>query len=254
MNRFISAILLCFLCFGNVFPQAEGTTDSIAEIKYDRTEDLDPVSFNKAEIETYKSQEEFEYLNTVQNDSWWTRFKRYINLKYEQFINWLFGDYTPGGFLQFIIMIIPYLILVIVLGFVFWLITRLDPGSSLLNSPAEPGVFLSEEEEIIQSKDIRQLIEEAIANKQYRLAVRYYYLLNLKRLDETGIIAYQFQKTNEDYAAEIKKESIKQQFRKITRLYDFIWYGDFKVSETEFRLAEKGFLQMNSVLEKSANE
>ncbi|MDT0650404.1 DUF4129 domain-containing protein [Autumnicola edwardsiae] len=254
MNRFILAISLCFLCFGNVFPQAEGTTDSIAEIKYDRAEDLNPVSFSKTEIETYKSQQEFDYLGRIEKDSWWTRFKRYINLKYEQFIEWLFGEYTPGGFIQFIITIIPYFILVLVLGFVFWLITRLDPGSSLLESPAEPGVFLSEEEEIIQSKDISQLIEEAITNKQYRLAIRYYYLLNLKRLDETGIIAYQFQKTNEDYSGEIRKEAIKQQFRKITRLYDFIWYGDFKVSETDFRLAEKGFLQMNSVLENSANE
>ncbi|MDT0689050.1 DUF4129 domain-containing protein [Salegentibacter sp. F188] len=254
MIRFILATLLCFFCFGNVFPQAEGTTDSIAEIKYDRTEDLKLITFNKAEIETYKSQEEFDYLDRIENDSWWTRFKRYINLKYEQFTNWLFGEYTPGGFLQFIITIFPYLILVLVLGFVFWLITRLDPGSSLLNSPAEPEVFLSEEEEIIQSKDISRLIDEAIANKQYRLAVRYYYLLNLKRLDETGIISYQLQKTNEDYSGEIQKESVKQQFRKITRLYDFIWYGDFKVSETDFRLAEKGFLQMNSVLENSANE
>ncbi|MDT0647339.1 DUF4129 domain-containing protein [Zunongwangia sp. F260] len=254
MIRFILAISLCFLCFGNVFPQAEGTTDSIAEIRYDRNEDLKPATFNKSEIEAYKSLEEFDYLDLVENDSWWTRFKRFINLKYEQFTAWLFGDYTPGGFLQFIITIFPYVILAIVLGFVFWLITRLDPKSSLLSTPVEPEVFLSEEEEIIQSKDISRLIEEAIANKEYRLAVRYYYLLNLKRLDENGIISYQFQKTNQDYSAEIQKETIKHQFRKITRLYDFIWYGDFKVSETDFRLAERGFIQMNSILENSANE
>ncbi|MDT0643221.1 DUF4129 domain-containing protein [Zunongwangia sp. F363] len=254
MQRLILAILLSFFCFGKALPQQESAGDSIAEIKYDHTPGLQKTSFDEEQIEDYKEQPEFEYLNQTEEDSWWTRFKKWLNLKYNQLLEWLFGDYTPGGILQFLITVLPYLVLAAVLGFIFWLITKLDPGSSLLESPAESQVFLSEEEEIIQSKDISKLIEEAIENHQYRLAVRYYYLYNLKKLDAMGFISYQFQKTNEDYSGEIYAETVKQQFRKITRLYDFIWYGDFKVSETEFRLAEKGFVQMDNLLKKKANE
>ncbi|MDT0676233.1 DUF4129 domain-containing protein [Autumnicola musiva] len=254
MYRLILALLLTIFCFGNVFSQAENTGDSIAEIQYDHTPALHKTSFDEEQIENFKSQPEFEYLNRTETDSWWTRFKKWLNLKYEQFLNWLFGEYTPGGILHFIIRILPYIILAAVLGFVFWLITKLDPGRSLLERPAESKVFLSEEEEIIQSKDIGKLIEEAIQNNQYRLAVRYYYLLDLKKMDELGVISYQFQKTNEDYLAEISTENVKQQFRKITRLYEFVWYGDFKVSETEFRLAQKGFAQMDDILKNPAHE
>ncbi|WP_373055963.1 DUF4129 domain-containing protein [Zunongwangia sp. H14] len=248
------AILFTFFCCGKALPQQETARDSIAEIKYDQSPALQKASFNKEQIKEYREQPEFDYLNQTEKDSWWSRFKKWLDLKYNQFLEWLFGDYTPGGILQFFITILPYVILVAVLGFIFWLITKLDPGSSLLETPAEPKVFLSEEEEIIQSKDISHLIEEAIENHQYRLAVRYYYLYNLKKLDAMGLISYQFQKTNEDYTAEISAEAVKQQFRKITRLYEYIWYGDFKVSENEFHLAEKGFSQMDHLLKNPANE
>ena len=91
-------------------------------------------------------------------------------------------------------------------------------------------------------------MKEAIKNAQFRLAVRYYYLNELRKLDELNIISYEYQKTNRDYYEEIKDEKIRQHFFEITKLYEFIWYGSFKVSEKDFWLAEKGFKRMENLL------
>ncbi|HBY68162.1 MAG TPA: DUF4129 domain-containing protein, partial [Flavobacteriaceae bacterium] len=85
-------------------------------------------------------------------------------------------------------------------------------------------------EEIIRSKNIRELIEKALQNKEYRLAVRYYYLLILKKLTDAELIDYEFDKTNTDYIAEITSDTVILPFKKATNLYDYIWYGNFTVT------------------------
>ena len=114
--------------------------------------------------------------------------------------------------------------------------------------------FLSEEEELVKSENLSALMQEAIENGQFRLAVRYYYLLSLRKLDELGLIQYEYQKTNRDYLDEITNKDIKNSFADNTKLYEFIWYGSFKVSESDFRLAEKGFIRMENSLKQLSHE
>ena len=112
----------------------------------------------------------------------------------------------------------------------------------------EHSVILSEEENIIKNEDIQQLIKEAVAQKNYRLAIRYYYLGILKLLTEKDFIEWQLQKTNSDYLAEINNDDIKLNFSKITWLYDYIWYGDFAIDENGYSRAERSFLELQTKL------
>ncbi|APG59782.1 hypothetical protein LPB144_04840 [Christiangramia salexigens] len=217
-------------------------------IEFKEKSQLTPVKFDEKYIQELKEQDEFNYLKTEEKDSWWTRFKKYLNARYNQFINWLFGDYQPNSIIGFIISIFPYIILGVLIGLIIWFFSKLDPGKHILQSPNEPQVFLSEEEELIKNEDLEGLIQDAINNEEFRLAIRYQYLNELRRLDELNWIDYQFQKTNRDYFQEIKKESIRNKFSEITKLYEFIWYGSFEVSKRDYALAEKGFLQMEQLL------
>jgi hypothetical protein len=97
------------------------------------------------------------------------------------------------------------------------------------------------------------LIDEAVTAENYRLAVRYQYLLILQQLSQAGYIDYQFPKTDEEYLAEIEKEPLKNQFKKITRIYDFIWYGSFEVTRENYPQAEKEFKKMHQLI-KEGNE
>lgn len=247
-------IILLFFSFGKFYPQDADTLTEVREIKYDQTSNLRPVDLNESQIENYRAEKEFDYINSVEKDNWWTRFKKWINAKYHQFINWLFGDYKANSILAAIISVIPVLLILSLLGLIAWLFSRLNPGGRILQKPKTSEVFLSEEEELVKNEDLPALMQAAIQNGQYRLAVRYYYLQELRKLDELELIHYEYQKTNRDYSEEIKNKGIKEQFSNITKLYEFIWYGSFQVSEADFKLAEKGFIRMEDALKNLRHE
>lgn len=222
-------------------------------VEYDTTSTLQPVTFNAEKIEAYKKQNDFAYLQEVENDSWWTRFKKWLDLKFNQLVSWLFGEYEPNSFIAFFLSTLPYLIIVAILSFILWLFLKLNPGTSILDEPEKPEVSFHEEEELVRSGDISDLIEKAISNGDYRLAVRYYYLQLLKILNEKELINYEYQKTDSEYLAEVKEE-YKSPLKKVMRLYDFIWYGNFPVNAEDFSRVQSSFLQFKSSLKPAGNE
>ncbi len=221
-------------------PQDSTQVESTAVIQYDVDSGVSPIFFDDSKIEDYKIDKEFDY-KEVKNDNWWTRFKDWISRVWGEFINWLFGDVEGGTFLAILLQLLPYLFLAGCIAFIVWLVIRLNPGSKILASQETAGVFFSEEEKIIKSKDIEKLIQKALQNNDYRLAVRYYYLLILKRLTESELIDYEFDKTNSEYFNEISETSINSGFRKITTIYDSIWYGNFVVTQNDYQKAEQQF-------------
>jgi hypothetical protein len=239
-------ILILSFFFGNIYPQQSDTISVKRELSYDEETGMVPLEFGTGQLDEYKSQKEFEYIDTVEKDNWWTRFKKWVNAKFNQFLSWLFGDYKANRILAFFIEILPFLLL--------WLFSRLNPGGRILKSPKKSEVFLTEEEELVKNEDLPTLIKEAVKNANYRLAVRYYYLNELKKLDELQLIDYEYQKTNKDYSEEISDASIKKHFSEITKLYEFIWYGSFGVSEKDYQLVERGFLRMEKLLNSLSHE
>lgn len=77
-----------------------------------------------------------------------------------------------------------------------------------------PHVFLNEEENIVQSENIGELIASAVKDGDFRLAIRYYYLQLLRQLNQKELIKYEFQKTNSEYLNEIKADNLQLQLKK----------------------------------------
>ena len=241
-------IILLFLSFGKFYPQETDSLKTPQKTKFDKTRDLTPIRFSEAKIAEYKNLKDFDYVERVEYDSWWTRFKRWVAAKYNDLLYWLFGDYDPSSLLSLFINILPYVILFVLLGTVIWLFSKLDPGGRMLKQPKLSEVSFSTEEELVRHQDLPALIAQAVKNGNYRLAVRYYYLNELRKLDQLEHIAYEYQKTNKDYLEEIENKGIRKHFKEITKLYEFIWYGSFNVSHDDYRLVEKGFLEMEKFL------
>lgn len=217
--------------------------------EYDKTQNLSPVSFDEAQLKDYKNDSDFDYSEVSGEKSWWSKFKRWIGNIWDDFWHWLLGDYKAKGILAFLIENLKYIILFIIICFTVYLFIKLNPAGEYHNDKETGKVFLSEDEKIIYTEDINQLIKEALENKQYRLAIRYSYLLVLRELKNKELIDYQFQKTNHDYLAEIESEQLNLQFKKITKWYDFVWYGDFAISESEYKIAEKEFKAFKNQIE-----
>ena len=88
------------------------------------------------------------------------------------------------------------------------------------------------------------LLAKYIAEKKYRLAVRVLYLQLLKMLSEKSIINYQPQLTNTHYLQQLATTPLYQDFFKVTRHYEYIWYGEFPLSEEAFQKVSSDFANM----------
>lgn len=235
--------LLLFLFFSlNSFGASSVAQDSIAkdwqELRLDTASAPEPLLFEEGRIETYKSDPQFQYTETSP-DNWWTRFKSYVNLQYQRLMAWLFGEYQASSFVLFIIRLLPYLVLIGIVVLAIWIFNRMNPAASLLGTPPEGKVFFSEEEEIIRSQDITILIEEALADRNYRLAIRYSFLRVLQQMSDKGLIEYEFSKTDTDYLSELSQPVHQQQFQRLSKIYDYVWYGNFEASLSYFERSQR---------------
>ncbi|MDR9457179.1 MAG: DUF4129 domain-containing protein [Salegentibacter sp.] len=240
MKKLLPVIAIFLFFFGKAFSQE----DSLGRVPAE----LQKVEFDESLLEEWRNDKDFGYLERETSTGWWTQFKGWINKKFHDFMDWLFGSYEPGSILELFITILPYLLLLMVLFLVALLFVKLNPAYAAAPSGKEARVFFSEEEKIIKSEDISKLIKNAISEGNYRMAIRYNYLDTLRKMDKHGIIDYSFDKTNQDYLAEIKSEELQHQFKRITRIYEYSWYGEFQVSQENFNLAESAFLKAEEMI------
>jgi len=237
-------LFLCF-CFGqlSVAQQNEQSVyfdDSILETQ-DITED---------DLKSYKANEEFNYSEAEPEENFLDKAYRWLQNIIRKFWEAIFGVGTASGFLYFIFKILPYLLL----GFLVFLLVRfflkVNSNNLITKAKKQGSILFSEEEQIIKNEDIPALINDAINQKNFRLAIRYYYLLSLKYLTESESILWQPQKTNEDYINEIDKDHLKVEFKNITRIYDYVWYGEFNVDAIKFETLKRPFEHLNNTITK----
>ncbi|MBT8261218.1 MAG: DUF4129 domain-containing protein [Bacteroidia bacterium] len=239
--RILSLIIFIFLLFAEGKAQDQTGETIKPVVVYDEDRNVEPLDLDENTIDELKKDDDFNYEEIEAADTIWEKLLRWMGEMWDSFWRWLLGDYEAIGFLAFIIKLLPYLIIAGIVFFVIWLFYKLNPGARFLKSKEKPEVFFTEEEEIIRSKNIQELIQKALEDKNFRLAIRYYYLLVLRKLTNAEIITYEFDKTNSEYVSEISSEAISGQFSKVTTLYDYIWYGSFDVTETDFGIAQKSF-------------
>lgn len=102
-------------------------------------------------------------------------------------------------------------------------------------------VLIDPDEEMTETTDIFSInyqkeIEKAAANGNYRLAIRLMFLKLLKQLSDKQIIHYTQDKTNFDYLLQVHPTPYYKNFFRITRHYEYSWYGHFDVNEQTYRL------------------
>jgi hypothetical protein len=68
----------------------------------------------------------------------------------------------------------------------------------------------------------------------FRSAVRYQFLYTLKKLSDKKLIAWNPEKTNKDYLAELKAPQLKNQFYDLAYIFDYVWYGEFSINEADY--------------------
>ncbi len=104
-------------------------------------------------------------------------------------------------------------------------------------------------EETIFALQYDKEIKQAIANQNYRLATRLWYLRTLKDLAERDIIQYKQDKTNSDYVNELYQTVYHKNFFRLTRSFEYTWYGHFELTADSFDLLQKDFVHFKQQLQ-----
>lgn len=237
--------LLLFLILGSAasFAQKDSTV-----VKYD----VAPLSVKKItdeDLKKYENDPKFDYEIVKAESSWWDDFKTWIGNLFLRFFEWIFGVDEAAGILVIFLKALPYILLAILLFLLIKFFLSVNSRAPVNMKHDGAFVSLSEEEHIIKNEDIEELIQRALADKNYRLAIRYYYLFILQLMSDKELIYWETQKTNHDYLKEIEKPNLKQPFRKITRLYDYIWYGDFSIDEVKYTKAALAFSSLKKIVQ-----
>lgn len=208
--------------------------------------------FEKQEItethlEEYKADKKFDYKEAEAPNNWYVKLKRWLRNILFQIMEALFGNAAASGIVKFIFTVVPFIILAVLVFLLIKFFLKVNAKSILQGKQKAPKFKFTDEENIIKNEDINALISDAINQNNYRLAIRYYYLLALKELSDNKFIIWEQDKTNADYINEIENKSIQLNFKHATKIYDYVWYGSFTVDALKFETLKTPFNQLSTL-------
>ncbi|MBK5269465.1 MAG: hypothetical protein JJE22_00495, partial [Bacteroidia bacterium] len=111
----------------------------------------------------------------------------------------------------------------------------------------------NKQQEELDTEDIftinyQKEIDHATQMGNYRLAVRLMFLRLLKELSEKNIIRYNQGKTNFDYLLQLQPTQYYKDFFRITRNYEYSWYGQFDIGEHAYTIILNDFKNFDRLL------
>ncbi len=179
-----------------------------------------------------------------------------LNVKYdpgifERFMNWLsdllFGN-TNYDNIQFTRELIIWTVVILSVIVVIWILLKSDL-SRLIRPKSKMTTFnFSEITEDLSTINFDKMIDEAVKNEDYRMAVRWNYLKCLYLLERGKHLVFQPAKTNIDYQYDLRKSEFLNEFMSVSRIYDYVWYGKFTVDSTKYKDLRKEFTVFESRL------
>ena len=185
----------------------------------------------KENIPSRYTDEDFSYETVKPRESFWDRLMR----KVDRFFNSIFGSNLNSSFSFGKILLRIFAI--ILAGFIIYFLIRFLIGKNIgFFGKKNSAVDIKEEDlhENIHEINFADTIAKFENSAEYRLAVRYHFLLILKKLSDKKIISWNPEKTNKDYSYEIKDENLKNRFSDLALIFDYIWYGEFGVDHNSY--------------------
>ncbi len=141
--------------------------------------------------------------------------------------------------------IIGYIALILLVAGLIWVIVTNVRVPKKKVRVKEEDVLHYDPEQDIQAIDYSGLLEDALANQNYRLAIRYLYIITLQKLQMAELIQWHKEKTNRDYYYELPVD-FQPVFNDVLRVYEYVWYGEFQASEELFRKMKNNIADIES--------
>lgn len=159
------------------------------------------------------------------------------------------GSYVPLGQRGWFQTLLWLVIIGAFAGAIMWYLMDSNIGIFRKKDTAAPGDNMTDEiPEDIFAINYQREIDKAALQGNYRLAVRLMYLRLLKKLADKNIIQYKQDKTNFDYLLHLHPTKYYTHFFRLTRHYEYSWYGHFDVEENAYKIIKNEFNQFDGDL------
>lgn len=249
---FLALLVLPALAMAQVEETVTDTTVSVEDWQDDTTAVAAPeaTSYEKdppaapelrtvpdSTVSKLRSSKDFEYAN---NPDFWKKEEKKAkeqepanNSAREGFHNFFSGD----GIRIFFYFLIG--------GLLLWIIYRIIVVNNLFVTRSSKARAVAEEEaeEVLDNDSLDARIKSAIAQGNYRAAVRFLFLKTLNGLHEKGWIRYHAQGTNQAYLTQVSPYGVGKEFRFLSHVYEYVWYGEFILTEEQFNQVHQHFQQ-----------
>lgn len=93
----------------------------------------------------------------------------------------------------------------------------------------------------IPKTELELLLEKAIAQEDYREAIRIYFIFIIRGLIKKDWIAWEKEKTNISYLNEMRDKPYFKEFESTVSVFEIVWYGERQLSREEYNLLEPRF-------------
>jgi hypothetical protein len=222
--------LLFILMFGSAITcfAERDTTTTIIEVR----------SFSSAALDVLKKDQSFQYDNAKEPTmSLWDKFWGWFWWKVRELFETKRGRTTVWA--VFIVLG------ALVLGYAVYKIRKMNRAGVFVRGNGS-GLDYKVGHEDIHQISFNEAIEEAIGNKNFRLAVRLLYLQTLKTLADRNLIDWRINKTNSDYVKEVAEKPWQALFSKLTIQFEYAWYGETNVNADRFETLRQAFKQLHN--------
>ncbi len=145
----------------------------------------------------------------------------------------LIRAYNNLGVFQWIAFL---LLAVVILFMLFTLFHHPQDGS-------DATAHLEKDEEddmLVADADDAYLV--ALNQGDYRLAIRMQFIKVMQYLSSSSIIRWLPEKTNRQYLNEMTEGDIREAFRELSHIYEWVWYGNTAIQEEDFRIYSQPFM------------
>jgi hypothetical protein len=188
-------------------------------------------------VERMKREKAFAYAN---DPAYWIKQKKVYRKG--------FWDYVFDFFTSSEVRFIFYTLLVGLAIFVLYRIIVVNELLVFKGSKNSRG--LSEEAGTAEAdrNTVDAKIQEAIDQKNFQMAVRYLFLKTLYILNDKDWIQFHPEATNNQYLNQMSGHKQNKDFRFLTRVYEYIWYGKFQITEEQFSLVHNSFKTFHAAL------
>ena len=206
--------------------------------KKDSTKVVVTIPLDSAKVEVRKPSTEEQKKILENKDYKYDRIGPAPKSLWDRFWDWVWRTIekifdTKGGQLGWTIF--EYILVIAVIVIVILLIIKNDIRAIFYGKSAVVPIDFKEFDEDINKINFEEMIADALSKKDYRKAVRLHFLKLLKELTDKNLIKWKIDKTNNDYSMELAKSKYNSKFNELSVLYEYIWYGDFQLDETNFK-------------------